>query len=208
MNRLLATLILCILFPLSLAAQAGEGALTVKTEPRDAAIYLDGQLKAEGSPAVLRTSPGRHTLEARKDGFKTAREEVFVGDDAVVVKTLRLAVDVPVVVPVAETDKPGYYLFPERDAFETEAEFTARKAKLLKAYNARVAAGDAASLPPAAAPWSKSATTSPAAASRWRSSSPTGPSGCCGSTIPTSNSPATPPGTSTPAVRRCPCTRA
>ena len=144
MTRLLATLILATLFAFSLAARAGEGALTVKTEPRDAAIYLDGKLKAEGSPAVLRARPGRHTLEARKAGFKTAREEVFVGEDAVVVKTLRLAVDVPVEVPVAQTDKPGYYLFPERDPFETPAEFEARKKQLLKAFNARSANNDPA----------------------------------------------------------------
>ncbi len=144
MTRLLATLLFTTLFACSLAVRAGEGALTVKTEPRDAAIYLDGKLKAEGSPAVLRARPGRHTLEARKAGFKTAREEVFVGEDAVVVKTLRLAVDVPVEVPVAETDKPGYYLFPKRDPFETPAEFEARKKKLLKAFNTRSANNDPA----------------------------------------------------------------
>ncbi|WP_172965268.1 SUMF1/EgtB/PvdO family nonheme iron enzyme [Candidatus Thiodictyon syntrophicum] len=125
-------------------ALAADAVVTVKTDPRDAEILIDGNRQANGSPAVLHVSPGQHKLEARKPGYKPARETVFVGDGAMVVKELQLARDIPVPVPIAEQDRPETYLNPKRDAFETEPEFAARRQALIKTFNTRSAARDPA----------------------------------------------------------------
>jgi len=144
----LCALLHCLAFgwPLMLPrpALAADAVVTVKTDPRDAEIFIDGNRQANGSPAVLHVSPGEHKLEARKPGYKPARETVFVGDGAMVVKELQLARDIPVPVPIAEQDRPETYLNPKRDAFETEAEFAARRQALIETFNARSAARDPA----------------------------------------------------------------
>jgi len=118
---------------LSCAVQAaGEGALSLTTEPREADIYVDGELKANSTPLVLKLSAGRHTIEAKK-GNQSASTEVFISDGAVVAKKLVLGG-----APVIVADSIEKMVFPEQDAFETDAEFQARRKKLRKDFNLAV----------------------------------------------------------------------
>ncbi|MCK5718939.1 MAG: formylglycine-generating enzyme family protein [Thiomargarita sp.] len=109
--------------------QAGEGALSLTTEPREANIYVDGKMKASATPIVLKLSAGWHNIEA-KQGDKSVTARVFIGDDALVVKKLVLGG-----APVIATENIEDMLFPEQDVFETYSEFQARRKKLLQDFN-------------------------------------------------------------------------
>jgi formylglycine-generating enzyme required for sulfatase activity len=117
------------------AVTAGEGALALTTEPRDAEIRVDGELKAMSTPVVLKLPAGKHQLEATA-GDKSASLEVFIPADGVISKKLTLEGSAPVVVATSPID----YYRPERDSFETEAEFAARKEKLRQQIDAAVEA--------------------------------------------------------------------
>ncbi|SEH09013.1 Lcl domain-containing protein [Candidatus Venteria ishoeyi] len=128
----------CLIFLsfFSLTVLAGDGAVSIKTEPRDAQVFLDGELKATSTPVVLqKVKPGKHTLEA-KAGDKQANKEIFVPEDGVISVTLTLEGSAPVI-PVQ--NMLDYYQ-PKRDSFETEAEFAQRKQQLREQINAAVTA--------------------------------------------------------------------
>ena len=75
-------------------ASAGDGALAVTSEPREAEVWLDGKLRAKKTPVVLqRLTPGDHTLELRKPGYQSVTREVFVPEDGVISEKVRLAAD-------------------------------------------------------------------------------------------------------------------
>lgn len=112
---------------------AGEGALALTTEPQDAEIRVDGELKAMSTPVVLKLPEGKHQLEATA-GDKSASLEVFIPADGVISKKLTLEGSAPVVVASSPID----YYRPERDSFETEGEFAARKDRLREQIDAAV----------------------------------------------------------------------
>lgn len=134
-NRLgLFGILLAMIFTVN-PAWAGEGALALTTEPRDAEIRVDGELKATTTPVVLKLPEGKHRIEA-KAGEKTAEVELFIPADGVISKKLTLEGSAPVVI----TSNPIDYYRPERDPFETEAEFAVRKEKLRQQIDAAVKA--------------------------------------------------------------------
>jgi formylglycine-generating enzyme required for sulfatase activity len=74
--------------------QAEEGILALTTDPPNAEIYVDGQLKANLTPVILLHLPaGKHLIEAKKDN-KEAKLEVLISDNVVVHNKIVL-VDLP-----------------------------------------------------------------------------------------------------------------
>jgi hypothetical protein len=57
------------------------GSLSIRVQPKDAAIYVDGQewSASEGSgPMLIELGEGNHEVEVRKDGFTTFRRSVRI----------------------------------------------------------------------------------------------------------------------------------
>ncbi|SEH04767.1 Lcl domain-containing protein [Candidatus Venteria ishoeyi] len=116
-------------------AHADEGALALKTEPRDAKIYINGTLKANTTPIILKLAPGSYQIKAEA-GNKQAKLEVLIPDGGMVHKTLYLTSSG---VALTEIQNLIDYYQPKRDAFETQTEFAARQAKLRQQLNAAIA---------------------------------------------------------------------
>jgi hypothetical protein len=72
------------------ALSQGLGWVSVTTEPAGATLLLDGQERGI-SPATLAATPGRHTIDARREG-QSATRTVDVGDAELAV-SLRLAAE-------------------------------------------------------------------------------------------------------------------
>jgi hypothetical protein len=103
----------------SFTVLAGDGAVSIKTEPRDAQVFLDGELKSMSTPIVLqKVKPGKHSIKAQA-GDKQAVKEIFVPADGVISVTLTLEGSVP---DIPVNNILDYYQ-PQRDSFETEAKF-------------------------------------------------------------------------------------
>ena len=132
-------------FLLICTAHANEGGLVITVEPSDAEIYLNGQLKTNGSPIHLILSEGKYQIEVKKAGMNTESFEILIPAESTVVKKITLTPIAlpppPPPAPVVEA-KPDLLalLQPERGKFETEGEFATRRAKLLIEFNQGVAA--------------------------------------------------------------------
>ncbi len=75
--------------------QAEEGILALTTDPPNAEIYVDGQLKANLTPVILLHLPaGKHLIEAKKDN-KEAKLEVLISDNVVVHNKMVLEAPLP-----------------------------------------------------------------------------------------------------------------
>ncbi len=62
------------------ADAAGSSRLPLDVRPADATIYVDGQFRGTaGSDPVLLLTPGRHTVEMARPGFRSERRVVDVG---------------------------------------------------------------------------------------------------------------------------------
>ncbi len=85
MNKLiLHTTLFSSLLCASSLLYAEEGILALTTDPPNAEIYVDGQLKTNLTPVVLLHLPaGKHLIEAKKDD-KIAKLEVLISDNVVV----------------------------------------------------------------------------------------------------------------------------
>ena len=67
--------------PGSLGAGSEFGAVSLRVQPRDAEILIDGERwdgAADGSRLVIELAPGVHQVEVRKDGFRTYHSDVTV----------------------------------------------------------------------------------------------------------------------------------
>ncbi|GEM_PF-312942 len=142
MNYLTRIIIAVTLTVLSWTTQAGEGALALTTDPNDADIYVDGILKANSSPIVLKLPDGKHQVEVSKPGKQSQHVEIVIGDGAVVAKKI-LLIDLPPDFkqpPLLKEDKMDLssVLTPKREAFETVQEFEKRWQQLIEGFNQAV----------------------------------------------------------------------
>ena len=59
--------------------QDGMGSATIRVQPDDAEIFIDGERWVTGGDAlVVQLTEGRHRIEVRKEGFKPVTLEVQV----------------------------------------------------------------------------------------------------------------------------------
>lgn len=130
MNHLTRIIIALILTIFSCTTQAGEGALALTIDPNDAEIYINGILKANSSPIVLRLPEGKHRLEVSKPGKQSQHLEVVIGDGAVVAKKIVLVDEKKLDFTSLLTLKKG--------EFETVQEFEKRWQQLIEDYNKAV----------------------------------------------------------------------
>jgi phosphate transport system substrate-binding protein len=146
MNHLTRIVIAVTLTVLSWTTQAGEGALALTTEPNDADIYIDGTLKANSSPIVLKLPEGKHQVEVSKTGKQSQHFEIVISDGAVVVKKI-LLIDPPAASkqpPLVKEEKKedkidlSQVLTPKREMFETVQEFEKRWQQLIEDFNQAV----------------------------------------------------------------------
>ncbi len=73
------------------ATQAGEGVLALTTDPRDADIYVDGQLKVNTPPVIFRLPEGKHRIEIKVAGKREEQLEVLIANEAIISKKVTLA---------------------------------------------------------------------------------------------------------------------
>jgi WD40 repeat protein len=136
-QNLYSTFSLTLTLLLSGVVHAGEGALALTTEPKEADIYVDGQLKANTTPIIFKLPEGKHQIEIKTSGKRNQQLEVLITNDAVISKKVTLVDLPPTSPPPAPLDIPSL-LTPARDSFETEAEFQQRRRQLLQAFNSAV----------------------------------------------------------------------
>jgi len=88
------------------AIQAGEGVLALTTEPKEAEIYIDGQLKVNTTPVIFRLLEGKYQIEIKSPGKYPKQLEVLIAEDAIISKKVTLLADFPrpemVIVPAGQ----------------------------------------------------------------------------------------------------------
>lgn len=92
-DRICRTYVLSIVGPLffsiTLAGQTSPVALTIQSEP-NAAVWIDeirrGTTDGEGSLAIKKLSPGRHSVRVRASGFKETTVPLVAGRRALAIK--------------------------------------------------------------------------------------------------------------------------
>ena len=72
--------------------RAMVGTLTIMTNPPEADLYVDGQLKGQ-SPLKLTLAQGQHMVEARYPNYSSNKTEVMIKDDETQVTRLKLSRD-------------------------------------------------------------------------------------------------------------------
>lgn len=115
------------------ASHAGEGALALTTDPKEADIYVDGQLKANLTPMVLKLPEGKHRLEVKKMDKQTQQQDVLISDGIVISLKITM-VEIPPPPPSPKIDLLNL-LNPQRDEFETPQEFQLRRQLWLKDFH-------------------------------------------------------------------------
>ncbi|MGH9628967.1 MAG: PEGA domain-containing protein, partial [Bryobacteraceae bacterium] len=60
-----------------------EGTVMVRSDPAGASIYVNGQLRKETTPAMLKLPAGRYTIEIVKEGLKKDVAQVDVKDSVI-----------------------------------------------------------------------------------------------------------------------------
>jgi len=114
--------------------QAGEGALALTTEPNEADILVDGELKANTTPIVLKLPAGKHRIEIRKEGKQPESLEILIADEAVLSKQVTL-VDLPKTDGSLAENKFLEVLEPKHQPLETDQEFLQRRQQSLDEFN-------------------------------------------------------------------------
>jgi WD40 repeat protein len=123
----------------SLSIQASEGALALTSEPRDADVYVNGVLKGNSTPLILRLEEGKYNIEVKKTGKQSISLEIFIADGAVLSKKVTLLDIAP---PALPKNIEKELLYPKQDVFETTEEFQAHRQASLNEFNQAVEAQD------------------------------------------------------------------
>jgi len=88
------------------AIHAGEGVLALTTEPKEAEIYIDGQLKVNTTPVIFRLLEGKHQIEIKSPGKLPKPFEVLIAKDAIISKKVTLLAEFPhpemVIIPAGQ----------------------------------------------------------------------------------------------------------
>jgi WD40 repeat protein len=137
MKKLSFLISLLIVF-VSLSVQAGEGALALTSEPRDADVYLNGVLKGNSTPLILRLEEGQYQIEVKKAGKQSVSLDILIADGAVLSKKVTLLDIAPPALPKTIEE----ILSPKQDVFETKEEFYTRRQASLNEFNQAVEAQD------------------------------------------------------------------
>ncbi|MEN8216357.1 MAG: PEGA domain-containing protein [Pseudomonadota bacterium] len=116
--------LLFALFGLCLSVQAGDGALAVTTVPAEAEIYVDGELKVNMTPIVIKLPAGKHHIEIKAAGKETQTFDLLITEEVLISKEIRLVNSVP----FFTGERINFSQ--KRDSFETEAEFQQRLKQL------------------------------------------------------------------------------
>ncbi len=69
--------------------RAHVGRVSIVCDPSDAIVYVDGEIVGEaaefdGTAGFLELSPGRYTIEVKKEGHVPFHREVTVGEEPIV----------------------------------------------------------------------------------------------------------------------------
>ncbi|MDM8561344.1 WD40 repeat domain-containing protein [Candidatus Parabeggiatoa sp. HSG14] len=90
------TFLLSLLFLQSVyAACEKEGALALITVPTEAEIYVDGQLKVNMTPVVIKLSPGEHHIKVVAAGKQPQTLDIFMTEGVVLSPKKIVLVDLP-----------------------------------------------------------------------------------------------------------------
>jgi WD40 repeat protein len=83
-----------------------EGALALITEPTEANIYVDGQLKVNMTPVVIKLSPGKHHIEIVATGKLTKTLDIFLAEGTLLSPKKIVLVDLPISQKIPSSSKP------------------------------------------------------------------------------------------------------
>ncbi len=105
------------------AVHAGESALSITTDPLDAEIYLNGELKVNTTPVVFNLPAGKYRLDIKVAGKQPHTSEILLAEDSLISKKIVLQEATPL---------PKYRLnfSSKQDPFETTSEFQERTRQL------------------------------------------------------------------------------
>jgi hypothetical protein len=67
--------------PVSAVSSSGKGSVSVSSAPDGADVYVDDNFVGN-SPAVLKLSPGKHTVKVSQDGYKAWTKDISVFADS------------------------------------------------------------------------------------------------------------------------------
>jgi hypothetical protein len=67
--------------PVSAVSSSGKGSVTVSSAPDGADVYVDDNFVGN-TPAVLKLSPGKHTVKVAQDGYKAWTKDISVFADS------------------------------------------------------------------------------------------------------------------------------
>jgi hypothetical protein len=67
-----------------------QAGINLRLDPEDAALYLDGVLKQPVASVPIPVSPGQHTIEAVRPGYRPLRQQVMVRPGQIVNLDVRL----------------------------------------------------------------------------------------------------------------------
>jgi hypothetical protein len=67
--------------PVSAVSSSGKGSVTVNSAPDGADVYVDGNFVGN-APAVLKLSPGKHTVKVSQDGYKAWTKDISIFADS------------------------------------------------------------------------------------------------------------------------------
>jgi len=109
--------------------------IAITTTPREADIYVNGELFGNSTPIVLKLPEGEHQITIKKVGKQSESLDILITNGAVVSKKITL---VDLVQPTPLSTHLSDMLEPKRDAFETEEEFQQRRLKLIDRFNQAV----------------------------------------------------------------------
>lgn len=132
--------ILWLLFgvnPTGAVTATAEGTLTLVTEPTATNIYVDGLLRANITPLILKLAVGKHELDIKKAGKQPESLAVEIRAGQVVSKRVTL-VDLPTKQSPVQEINLLKLLNPLRGYLETTAEFIRRRQQLIESLNQSV----------------------------------------------------------------------
>ncbi len=67
-----------------ITVQRGDASLFIKTDPKDASVYIDGKLMDGRTPGTFENlTPGKHTVQVKKADFQASRDVELIGNQMV-----------------------------------------------------------------------------------------------------------------------------
>jgi phosphate transport system substrate-binding protein len=139
MKKLSLSFIFLLSLVLSWSGYASEGTLTLTTKPKEASVYVDGLLRTNITPVILKLPAGKHQIEVKKAGKQPEKLEVLIVEGKVISEEVIL-VDSSANQPPIEKKTVNLLkiLNPLRGYFETTEQFQVRRQQQLDGFNQAV----------------------------------------------------------------------